>query len=222
MTRQHKSEQGQTLVETVVAVFILTMGIVAALGLANFAVGASSNIVKQIIGMGIAREGVEAVKNMRDTNWLKDTLASDCYDYVAATETAACYKNWLNASGGYSIDPPAGPAGQTFVLGINQANPLYWELQASSGNYTLNYDTTGTNGFYTPNAGTPSGYFRRITITEEATGVFSQATIGPRLLVSSEVWWNDKKCPTASSSTPPTTGACRIKLELFLTNWKNY
>jgi hypothetical protein len=39
----------------------MIMGITAALGLANYSLNASSNIVKQLVAVGLAREGVEAV-----------------------------------------------------------------------------------------------------------------------------------------------------------------
>lgn len=120
-------QEGQTLVETVAAVFILVMGISSALGLAVYAYSTSTNITKQIVATGLAREGVEAVKSMRDTNWLKQVnIDKNCYNFAfpAASTTAAscpgepkswtcCYKNWLNdpncsslgKSNGFCIDP---------------------------------------------------------------------------------------------------------------------
>ena len=105
----HHVQRGQTLIETMVAVFVLTMGIVAALGLANFAVSTSRNIVKQITGMGLAREGVEAIKNMRDTNWLKGTLVDTCYNFVTLGTDGSCYTTWLTTP--FAINAP----GQRFV-----------------------------------------------------------------------------------------------------------
>lgn len=149
-----KSNTGQTLVETVAAVFILAMGISSALGLAIYANSTSTSITKQIIATGLAREGVEAVKNMRDTNWLKQTtIDRDCYNFQAptATSTAAscpgelnsrtcCYKNWLTGPNcpagtskfdGYCINPnPPGHQIYRLQLDLNAAN-REWVLTPS-------------------------------------------------------------------------------------------
>ncbi len=78
-----QKQNGQTLIETLVASFILVMGITAALTLATYSLGATNNIRQQTIGLGLAREGLEVVKNMRDTNWLRGTSSSDCYDFLS-------------------------------------------------------------------------------------------------------------------------------------------
>ena len=214
-------QQGQTLIETLVAIFIMTMGLSAALGLANYALSASSNIIKQIIGMGLAREGLEAVKNMRDTNWLKDTLAANCYNFETAAGNASCYRSWMNPASGNNIDPVAASA--TYKLGFDPSTANFWQLQSESTNFTLNYNVAGTTGLYTPSVvGTSSGYYRRITIARDSTGPFAQDGVGPRLTITTDVWWNDKRCPSASVLTPPSSGNCKITLQSFLTNWKNY
>ena len=206
-----------------VAILIMTMGLGAAVGLANYAFNASSNIIKQIIGMGLAREGIEGVKNMRDTNWLKDTLAGDCYNFETGASDGSCNRNWLNmsVSGGYNIDPGATSA--TYTLAFDPAQANFWQLASQGSNYTLNYNATGSTGLYSPGAvGAASGYFRRITIAKDATGPFVQTGVGPRLTVTSEVWWNEQRCPIATAAAPPTSGSCKIKLQMYLTNWRDY
>ena len=118
--------QAQTLIETLAAIFILTMGVTAGVGLANYALGSSNSLKQQFIATGLAREGIEAIKNMRDTNWLQaGTISSNCYDYAnTGANDGQCYKNWLtkniygsNVYGsiptyGYptaTINPPASP-----------------------------------------------------------------------------------------------------------------
>ena len=57
------------------------MGVSSAVGLAIYAFNSSSSVTKQIIATGLAREGIEAVKNMRDTNWLQQTtIDTNCYN----------------------------------------------------------------------------------------------------------------------------------------------
>jgi type II secretory pathway pseudopilin PulG len=226
--RKNMAKQtGQTLIETVVALFIMVMGITAALGLANYSFSASSNVRKQIIGVGLAREGIEAVKNMRDTNWLNGSIQTNCYNFAdSGSLSASCYKDWLNpASGGYNLN-------------FNGSLYLYFNAAASSGNgywlystsasnaWGLNTSTDINNGLYTPSAGATgsSGFYRQIVITPDTTAPFDAQSSGnpyfQRLLVRSRVWWTDKNCP--ATSTWPNGGKCSLELQTYLTNWKTF
>ena len=201
-------EQGQTLIETMVAIFILVMGITAALGLAIYSFNATSLVNKQVVGMGLAREGIEAVKNMRDTNWLKSTQFDSACN---------CYLNWQISY--YNIKPTGN---QTFTLDFNPLSSPHWQLNQQPSNFRLSYDSTGTSGrLYYPSPGVNSGgdYFRRITLSENSASPYDSTS--PRLSVTSDVWWNDRKCPVATTYEA-SKPACRVRLQTYLTNWKNY
>jgi Tfp pilus assembly protein PilV len=167
-TTNQNLQNGQTLIETVVGIFMLTMGISAALGLAIYAFGSSTSINKQIIATGLAREGIEAVKDMRDTNWLKQTAYdTNCYDFVSNTQTANCYKNWLgdatNSVTPYCLNPSGSSCGggdvsDNYFLTIDETSKLpgFWALNKdSSGNFGLLYDrlNAGNKGLYFAPAG---------------------------------------------------------------------
>ncbi len=232
------NQQGQTLVETVVAIFIMVMGVTSALGLAIYSLNASTSISKQIIAVGLAREGIEVLKNMRDTNWLRDTLEEDCYDYVTQTKSASCYASWLNPTGGtnYNIDPPSDL--KTYSIEYDGSNELMWELNNETiqqvSKYALNYDPTAANGLYfpSPSGGASSDFFRKITLEKVSdTGPFPYSSDAPTyryavLKVTSQVWWKDKNCPIRSGGDVPdyqtTDTKCLITLNTYLTNWKNY
>ena len=94
-----------------------------------------SDITKQIIATGLAREGIEAVKNMRDTNWLKDTLSvNGCYDFATGQANQAnCYVNWLGQNGSANFLP-------SFL--ISSETHLLWENMAQ---VTNNISAIGTN-----------------------------------------------------------------------------
>src|SRR5581483_10854366 len=130
-----KSEKGQTIIETVAALFILVMGVGAATGLAIYALNSSTNVTKQIIGTGLAREGLEAISNMRDTNWMRNALgtaqnSNGCYDYTQnQAGQASCYPHWLGNGGSTPfclVPSSSGCLGDlatgNFVLSINNPN----------------------------------------------------------------------------------------------------
>lgn len=236
---EHRRNSGQTLIETLAAVFILTMGVTASVGLAIYALNTSGGIVKQIIATGLAREGLEAVRNMRDTNWLQDTLnANSCYDYPSGQQTASCYANWLNKTyclnasdssnnscNGTGVDGPG-----TYYLGFDSSGGnSIWILRKDSSNtkYGLNFNPTnnGTNGFYSPTGATclssNSGYCRKIIITNSNPSPYDKDSNLSLLKVQSQVWWVDKKCPQAPDFSSASV-TCRVELDTYLTNWKNF
>lgn len=252
----HK-QQGQTLIETVVAIFILVMGIVAAVGLAIFAQSSSSNITKQIIATGLAREGIEAIKNIRDTNWLSQVnIDTNCYNFASSTaNNANCYKNWMDQNyypngsplyRGSNLVAAAMNSPNLYAVGYsnNPSYPNYWLLYQqgtglptqpldcnSATPYGLDYFSDPESdidpnpyglGFYRPlckSHGT-SDFYRKISVLEVNSGPYN-TTVGRRLVVTSQVWWTDKKCPRATNWNLARP-ACRVEMVTYLTNWKTY
>ncbi len=220
-----RDQAGQTLVETMVGIFVLTIGISTALGLAISLYSSSNGAVKQVVGTGLAREGVEALFNMRATNWLKGQLsATGCYNFVTATNNdAPCHTDWQNVSGAYDIR--SNPGSKSYVLDINPGlagSTGYWLFDPENNGFALNYDSTATIGrFYYPAKSTSgtSEYYRKINIAEE-NPTYTNDPAFRRLKITSQVWWSDKGCP--QSTTWPTSGKCRVELISYMTNWRNY
>lgn len=63
--------RGETLAEVLVAIGILGVVLVTSLLLVNRGIGTNVSVKNKIIAINIAREGIEGVRNIRDTNWLK-------------------------------------------------------------------------------------------------------------------------------------------------------
>ena len=64
-------QQGQTLVELVVAISIILIGVVSALVLTTATIRGGKESGMQVSAANLAREGVEVVRQKRDSNWLK-------------------------------------------------------------------------------------------------------------------------------------------------------
>lgn len=205
---------GQTLIETVVALFVLVTGLAAGLSLAAFSFGATSDISEKITATGLAREGLEAVRRMRDSNWLAGNL-TDCGG------GEFCYATWLNEPGKYNLSGTTGsgleyhlffnPASSTNKLTLSSANP--------SSNFRL-YEQVGGGWSHTVTAA-PTIFFRKINIIYTDTNSPYSAT-SPLVLVRSTVWWHGKSCPTVTYVASPSDTSCKIISEEYLTNWKNY
>jgi len=105
-------KSGFTLVEAMVAIFVVTVGTIGALGLITQSISFGRTSSNQAIAVYLAQEGVELIRNIRDTNfltapavpWDKDlTACSDgCeIDYNDTVPTSFADKKLLINSGGF-------------------------------------------------------------------------------------------------------------------------
>lgn len=63
-------ERGFTLIETLVALILVTIAMGPVFILATSSVNVASRIEHNLIAANLAQEGIEVVRNIRDTNWL--------------------------------------------------------------------------------------------------------------------------------------------------------
>lgn len=227
-----RNQSGQTLIETLVAAFILIMGISAALGLATYSLGATTAIKQETIALGLAREGIEVIKNVRDTNWMADTLSGTCYDFLAdpPTSTAYCYPDWLNP-GEPGQDISASSGTRTAVIRYDGANSRPWRVVATDTDFGLDLanltasETNFTGVYYNNTEGLSategnSGFARAIVLTEDSDFMPFNQNTGSRLRVNVYVWWSGKGC--TMTDTIPTDRRCMVTLGTYLTNWRNF
>lgn len=64
-------DKGFTLLETTVAIFIVVVAIVAAFSAFYRIMVVTSSISSRLTAAYLAQEGIEIIRNIRDTNWLK-------------------------------------------------------------------------------------------------------------------------------------------------------
>ncbi len=247
-----KYKSGQTLIETLAALFILVMGISATVGLAVYAFSSSTNINKEIVATGLAREGLETIRNMRDTNWLWDTLATNaignnCNIYNSSTGTSSCYPNWIGGGAvPFCLDPTktsagcsgiGGPSFASFVLGFNDSTtgPVSVLTKVALAKYGLVFDSTYPlsafhAGFYSPNGGVAcdnsvgmSDYCRKIVITKDTTTFpYNQDPNGSLALLKVQSQVWWVDKKCPRSADWPGPTSCSVELDTYLTNWKNY
>ncbi|MCK5472059.1 hypothetical protein KAI54_02630 [Candidatus Gracilibacteria bacterium] len=193
-----KSRKGETLVEVSVALVLLVVGALSALRLLGLA-GISNQITKErVIATNLAREGLEAVRNIRDTNWLR-----------FAGERRRCWNN-LDASScldGNSDGIPDDPIEHQkyYFTKFDNVN-FRWELDAtglvarldlrngldaSDSGYRLQLNA---NGVYNHDAvGTDTIYFREIyTEYIEPDQTLAANESANILRVTSKVEWIDR------------------------------
>ncbi len=137
--RKNKSLTGFTLLETIIAIFVATIGILGAMSLIQRVVVSISISSSRLIGTFLAQEGIEIVRNVRDTNWLE-----------ARTKTNA----W---SEGLTVCPGTG-----FIADYKLADQIDPSFPCFSGQF-LNIDS---DGFYSYSPGVQTKFARKIIVTD--------------------------------------------------------
>jgi len=209
-----KFENGQTLIETIVAIGLLTTGIIGGLSLAIYAEGSSDVVLNQIVATNLAREGVEIVRNMRDTEWLEGAHTGgpqSCPDIGTDQE---CYPGWYSAFSGL-------PGQASYKLEFNPVT-YQWSVQQTGGpNFQL---YRHSSGIYThvSSGGTLSNFSRVIWLDFDTSAPFVNDTDGAAIEVQSIVWWSGKRCPVITNVNLLNNTTCKVIVEDTLTNWRNY
>jgi len=117
-------KKGFTLIEIIVAVSVMTIGIVGIYALVPKVVSVTGANINKFIASQLAREGIEIVRNIRDTNWLEDagfnegltTCSGGCeIDYDDSGFTAYGGGRYLrtNADGFYNYELVSGTNPET-------------------------------------------------------------------------------------------------------------
>ncbi|MFA4871806.1 MAG: hypothetical protein WC610_01980 [Patescibacteria group bacterium] len=145
--------RGQGLLELIIAIGVITVGMFAVwtLFLSNFS--GEKEASARIVASNLAREGIEIVKNIRDTNWLRAEVNDKTC--VPATNEICKWNDGLS-DGNYVPD-------NIFTVTENEYLKLF-----SVGNATIDDSGARLNinndGFYVNQAGTATPYRRLITI----------------------------------------------------------
>lgn len=165
--RRPIKNRGETIVEVLIAVVISTMVLTATFALLNQSISTNVNVRNRVIALNIAREGVEAVRNIRDTNWLK--YSGDrrgkwlCHDAVGANSCPGATVVQLGDRQ-YRVDYDQTNQRYYLIEGGEQA-PLDLELVTDFSEYQLHYDEVADRYTHTANVNTrPTRFYRQIQL----------------------------------------------------------
>lgn len=94
------NKKGFTIIEVVIAIFVITVGVGAAVILIAQTIGLVSTTSSKLIASYLAQEGIEIVRNIRDSNfimlgtWTDDILDVGCpsniYEADYLSQTLSC------------------------------------------------------------------------------------------------------------------------------------
>lgn len=75
---------GFSLLEVLIAIFIITIGITGSLSLISYSISSATVGKSQVIVANLVQEGIEVIRNIRDSNWLEDVAWDDGLDGCSA------------------------------------------------------------------------------------------------------------------------------------------
>ncbi len=159
--RQWKA-RGDSILEVVVSTALLSSVLVATFTILNRAVQTNINIRNRIISLNIAREGIEGVRNIRDTNWLK--YSGDRRNKWLCLDTTADKNACFPSGGGGTMD--SGGTGTYYLLDYDLTdNRYYLELTSLQADLDLS-DSAQTNQAPLRLYQTTAGRYTHTTTTE--------------------------------------------------------
>ena len=200
--------RGETLLEVVVAITIMIAVLTSVFTLLIQVSAGNVNVVNRVTALNIAKEGVEAVRNIRDTNWLK--YSGDrrgkwlCLDTVLPLDTLDTRNACTPGLAGTYID------NKVYRIELSETyNRYYLQAMEAPENFTNKdilpaedfrlYEDSGTGRSYHDNTGEAMAFYRQILLTPETTvlngtcGAIPEADCVQdiRLNVVSRVQWKE-------------------------------
>ena len=208
------SKKATSIIETMVIIVIVVTGVTGVWGIYNESQKLSQSVWYKTQAIQIAREWIEAMTNIRDTNWL-----------MFPSDTPNCW-NVLNYSGscignvGVSSDIGTG----SYIIYPHKDNNRWMletraSLPPASASYREEYRVMrdATTSLYT------QSWSFKTELTEEIKPLFTREIVveyidenadsvansqDEEMLIKSIVHWND------------ASGLKKIELESILTNWR--
>lgn len=94
--------KGQGLLEIIVAIGVLSTGVFSAVTLMTSSLNATKENEARLLGSNLAREGIEAVRAIRDSNWLSSAVWDTGLEGIGGDYTGIVFFDWTN--GNWSMD----------------------------------------------------------------------------------------------------------------------
>jgi type II secretory pathway pseudopilin PulG len=132
-TWRHRTSRGETLLEVLLAIVVLIIGATTATSLILSAMKANAFNKDSLIALNLAQEGIEYMRNLRDTNWLRFSADRDgCWNMRPDKLSCAPADLLLETTGtsGYALGDE---------LGQKIASPLDFDDLLDDEAYRLKY-----------------------------------------------------------------------------------
>lgn len=124
-----KSQEGFTLVETLVSLVILAVALIPIMNLSSSISKVNSALQDSLVASGLAQEGIEVIRAIRDTNWFNNRafdsgLSDGIYQVEWNSTTLLSYNNnpTLNLNSGRYTYTNGTPSKFSRTIAITKIN----------------------------------------------------------------------------------------------------
>ena len=139
---KENKQRGFSFIESILAVFMVSVGMIAVLSLISKNLKESIDSRDQITASLLAQEGIELVRNLRDNNWAqaKSTFEKG-FPNSSMSKCSITYKEFAISCGGSSLD------GTTLRLNIDKFFDYYSSVKQTKfrRKIMVSYDTNNKN-----------------------------------------------------------------------------
>ena len=162
-------EKGFSLLEVLVAIAVITVGLVGVIGLIAYTISISRVSPDKVIATNLAQEGIEVIRNIRDTNWLE---GDDFDEDIGGPGMGNRWRGTVDYNSAFITKPPGSAAWISVDDCIAAGEDCRLKINAS--------------GVYSHVGGTDTSFYRLI-LTDKMTP--------DSLKVVSQVGWTDRSGP---------------------------
>lgn len=181
---KNKNMEGQSLLEAIAAIFVIIVGLVGSLAVAYSSLSSNNEAKTRIVAVNLAREAVEVIHNMRDSNWMASATWDNGLSAPGSDYDGALVLDYANNAWTINFTP-------------NDFSSLLTELyRFKSGAYKDLY-VQGFNGAGAAPANTEKTSYKRFVklnpICSDGTIVTNGATCGTKIGIQilAEVRWEE-------------------------------
>lgn len=178
-------KKGESLVEVIMAIFVVAMGSAVATSLIVSALQSNAFSRDNLIALNLAVEGIEAVRSIRDSNWVKFSYdktgcwnmrpeVTDCKDPTAKQITQGNYSVDVDlAPNEYQWAIPNAPFSAALDLNApgNGSDPyqlFYYDINSADG--SSSHDILASLSSSGAIKNDPSRFYRMIQVTYPTSG----------------------------------------------------
>lgn len=202
----HKTRRSESVFEVIIAITVMSIGITAVTLLITTVMRAGALSKEFIIANNLAAEGLEAVSNVRESNWIEfPGYEEDCWNVVATVTTVNDAGDCQGSSTKIGATYGSGTSARYFIPEIS---PDYgWVLTQVQNMLTTDLSNTTRDNYYdlwidpstgiyaTSSGTTDTPYYRMVIIqyyNSSDTKVSPTSTSAVYMNVTSIVEWKDK------------------------------
>ena len=205
--QKNKEENGFTMIEIIIAIFILTISIIGIYSAFSAVTILAEDSTNKLTATYLSQEGMEIIRNIRDMNWVScpETTCSFAA-YLTTSNSDTRPDAQVDCTNGCQVDYRTSPYGSA---GGGLA-PVAWPSGALQ---------SGCGGAGTCLSLDSNGFYSYLTTGSKLTSFKRKITITPlnniAIKVVSEVFWEEKPNIINIHTTFP-----EVKTEEVLYDWK--